>query len=114
MNKRQRKKAEKKLVVPGARITPGEVLYIACRIKEFNRVMKKLCAKSIMYSCGFCGAPLNADKNQVDAPDGYAPNAYPHDVCGRCQAEHEYHERMIVTREMALDAGDPSLEGLVW
>jgi len=73
-------------------------------------------SNAITFSCGFCGAPLNADKEQVDAPDGYDPNAYPHDACGSCMAEQlqPERERMIVTREMALDAGDPSLEGSVW
>lgn len=68
--------------------------------------------KVIAFSCGFCGAPLNADKEQVDTPEGYDTNAYPHDACGRCQAER--NEPRYVTREMALDAGDPSLEGTQW
>lgn len=68
--------------------------------------------KVIAFSCGFCGAPLNADKEQVDAPEGYDPNAYPHDACGRCQAER--NEPRYVTREMAIDAGDPNLEGTQW
>lgn len=70
--------------------------------------------KTIAYSCGFCGAPLNADREQVDAPDGYDPNDYPHDACHRCMVEQEDRGRMVVTREMALDAGDPSLEGTLW
>lgn len=64
----------------------------------------------IAFSCGFCGAPLNADKGQVDAPDGYDPNDYQHDACGRCMMEHT-EPRRLITREMALDACDPSLEG---
>lgn len=68
--------------------------------------------KVIAFSCGFCGAPLNANKEQVDAPEGYDPNAYPHDACGKCQAEQDVPR--IVTREMAIDAGDPSLEGTQW
>jgi hypothetical protein len=63
----------------------------------------------IAFSCGFCGAPLNADKDQIDTPEGYDPNDYQHDACGKCQAEQ--NEPRYVTREMALDAGDPSLEG---
>jgi hypothetical protein len=143
MNKRQRKKAETKFI-NGGRLTEADKRHLSrifggpIRItipeaaEQFRRgvkllistiegapekiaaAMKRLQAERIVYSCGFCGAPLNADKDQVDAPDGYDPNAYPHDACGRCQAEHEGRERMTVTREMALDAGDPSLEGSIW
>lgn len=70
--------------------------------------------KWIAYSCGFCGAPLNKYKEHVDAPEGYDADAFPHDACGICQASEESWERQYVTREMALDAGDPTLEGSIW
>jgi hypothetical protein len=67
----------------------------------------------IKYSCGYCGQPLDEDDHDViDIPDDYDPNKYPHSVCGSCNYEQSMEaQRMRVTREMALDAGDPSLEG---
>lgn len=66
----------------------------------------------VKFSCGFCAAPLDENKEQIqtDAPEGYNPDDYPKDACRSCMAEQE-PQHMLVTREMALDAGDPSLEG---
>ena len=66
-----------------------------------------------VYSCGFCGAPCDKDGNQLDEiPEGWNPDEHEHVVCEVCYAEENAKANMIrVTREMALDAGDPSLEG---
>jgi len=67
----------------------------------------------IKYSCGFCGQPMDKDLNDItDISSGYDPNDYPHDVCATCHYEETRKaDRMLVTREMALDAGMPELEG---
>ena len=69
---------------------------------------------SIVRSCGYCGAPLNEKGEQVyPVPNDYDPNNYPHDVCKPCGNQMNYEEsQRYVTHEMALDAGDPSLEGM--
>jgi hypothetical protein len=92
--------------------TPAAIITDHMGISEGAADQVKKDRKAIAFSCGFCGAPLNMYKDQVDAPEGYDPNNYPHDACGRCQAERA--EPRYVTREMAIDAGDPSLEGSIW
>jgi len=67
----------------------------------------------IIASCGYCGAPIGPNGQDVlDIPENYNPNDYDHGVCSSCGNE-EFHTgaQRYVTREMALDAGDPSLEG---
>ena len=86
---------------------PGKTAREAIALAESKEAQER---KKVAYSCGCCGAPLNADKEQVAAPEGYDPDDYPHDACYQCMVEEE-EPRMRVTREMALDAGDPSLEG---
>jgi len=68
----------------------------------------------IVFSCGYCGAPCDASGKQLDSiPEGYNPDNYKHDVCIPCGNEQSAQEnKQCVTREMALDAGDPSLEGI--
>ena len=67
------------------------------------------------YRCGYCGQPttkegepLTLDEiNQMNIDWGKAGQ-----LQGFCCAQEEQEERGgYVTREMALDAGDPSLEG---
>lgn len=68
----------------------------------------------IKYSCGFCGVPLDENINIIDKiPENYNPNDYEHDVCIDCrmQEEDDGSDMYQVTREMAIDAGDRSLEG---
>jgi hypothetical protein len=71
--------------------------------------------------CGYCGAFFRGSdyltpeevnglepQERVSTPLGYCPNA---------QAESpsaEADERRLVTRDMAIDAGDPSLEGQIY
>lgn len=67
------------------------------------------------YRCGYCGQPTNAHGTPIEVCDTFV--WAPEDevlVTGACcetqvRAEQEYEE--YVTREMALDAGDSSLEG---
>jgi len=67
-----------------------------------------------MYACGFCGCPCDKDGNQLEIPENYNPNDYELSVCNDCHAKEEEKSYVIITREMALDAGDPSLEGQRW
>lgn len=68
----------------------------------------------IAFSCGFCGAPLDENRKPIwPVPAGYNPDDYIHDACGPC-AESNDRPPMRVTREMALDAGDPDLEGTIY
>lgn len=69
-----------------------------------------------LYRCGWCGRPTNEYGNVLNEFD---PNDYEDKendvwrVQGDC-CKHEQdkqRERMIVTRDMAMDAGDLSLEG---
>ena len=68
------------------------------------------------YRCGYCGQPtcergfvlsleyinnMNVDWDKAELTHG---------ECCAAQQEHE-NQRQIVTRDMAIDAGDPSLEG---
>lgn len=68
------------------------------------------------YRCGYCGQP--ADKNG-EPLDLEACKTWQEDkaelVHGNC-CVHEQNQRqtIIVTRDMAIDAGDMSLEGQEW
>lgn len=62
--------------------------------------------------CGFCGRPFNGrsfldpkDFEGIDLPLDYCPDAHYED--DSCQ------EPRRVTKDMATDAGDPSLEGML-
>ena len=67
------------------------------------------------YRCGYCGQPTTkegepltlAEINQMDIDWGKAGQV--HGFC--CAHGGQEQHRGYVTREMALDAGDPSLEG---
>jgi hypothetical protein len=63
----------------------------------------------IRYSCGYCGVPMTKDHDMLEAPEGYDPCNYEHSVCQSCYNDEPCRNR--VTRDMAIDAGDPSLEG---
>lgn len=64
-----------------------------------------------IYSCGVCGAPCTENGDALSIPKNYDPDDYSHTYCCQCQYEEEENQKQYVTREMALDAGDPSLEG---
>lgn len=68
------------------------------------------------YKCGYCGQPttglgrvLSLDEINAQS-DKWTDEELVHGDCCSNQAQHEEESR-IVTREMAMDAGDPSLEG---
>lgn len=66
----------------------------------------------IIAHCGICGAPIGANGPIIDIPADYDPDDYPRDdICDDCLRQQEHH---YVTHEMALDAGDPDLEGTEW
>ena len=70
----------------------------------------------VKYICGWCGAPCEEDGTPwTTIPKDFQPNSDIHTmVHGLCCAESEMmeHEQMVqVTREMALDAGMPEIEG---
>jgi hypothetical protein len=65
---------------------------------------------NIRYSCGYCGVPLSKEGEMLDAPEGYNANDYEHSICSSCYNSDDGC-RDCVTRDMAIDAGDPSLEG---
>ena len=70
-----------------------------------------------IYRCGYCGQPTDKDGNPLTAEEcepisvEELDNAeLVHGYC--CLIEYEPEpERMRVTRDMAIDAGDLSLEG---
>ena len=66
--------------------------------------------KAGMCCCGFCGSPCNDDGTpwENEMPANYNPNDY-ESVNGLCCLQQE--NQMRVTRDMAMDAGDPDLEG---
>lgn len=69
----------------------------------------------ILKSCGSCGAPLGPNDEPIKIiPENYNPDIYEHSVCPSCAYELVRNERMYATHEMALDAGDLSLEGTEW
>lgn len=74
--------------------------------------------EKIKFSCGACGCPCDEKGNQLkpeNIPKNYNPDNYKHDWCNNCGHEHfESIDRQYVTREMAIDAGDPNLEGTIY
>jgi hypothetical protein len=70
----------------------------------------------ITKSCGVCGSPIGPNGEDIDEiPEGYEPNDYEHDYCKSCgnEALGQNYERRV-TRDMAMDAGDPDLEGQLY
>ena len=68
----------------------------------------------IVFSCGMCGAPCNANHEPVPIPENYNPNGYDHDWCNDCATRElaiQEDNYVQITKDMALDAQDPSLEG---
>lgn len=68
------------------------------------------------YRCGYCGQPTDKDGEPLDLE---ACKTWQEDkaelVHGNC-CVHKQNQRqtIIVTRDMAIDAGDMSLEGQEW
>ena len=68
----------------------------------------------VMYICGYCGHP--ADKHGLplkEIPDDFdiAKADMVHGMCCAAQVNYE-RERRTVTRDMAVDAGMPEIEGM--
>lgn len=63
------------------------------------------------YRCGWCGQPLTIDecKQLTDEQLNSAEL-----LNGDCCPPQQERETIIVTRDMAIDAGDLSLEGQRW
>lgn len=70
--------------------------------------------KGLIFCCGYCGQPT--DKEGVplkEVPTNFdnAKAEMVHGICCAGQAQHEQESR-IVTRDMAIDAGMPEIEGM--
>lgn len=76
---------------------------------------------SKIYRCGWCGHPTDSTGTQLTGEafnkawkiiETYGDNHHTHLEHGDCCAqEHMEPQKMRVTRDMAIDAGDLSLEG---
>jgi hypothetical protein len=71
-----------------------------------------------IYRCGTCGTPTDKDGNPLSIQEANQLTKEQLNLAilvqGYCCIHEEQEKYIIVTREMALDAGDPSLEGQVW
>ena len=78
---------------------------------------------SKIYRCGWCGNPTDADGNELVGdsfkrviqifltyPDNNSHTSLTPGHCCRWK-EEGHEERMQITRDMAIDAGDLNLEG---
>ena len=68
----------------------------------------------VMCCCGYCGQPTDEDGIPLNVvPDGFdlAKAEMVDGMCCAAQAAYE-QERRTVTRDMALDAGMPEIEGM--
>jgi hypothetical protein len=64
-----------------------------------------------IYSCGYCGTPCDETGRPLDQiPENYNLNEHEQVGCDSCRYEQE-NRYITVTREMAMDACDLSLEG---
>ena len=70
-----------------------------------------------LYRCGYCGQPTNKDGKVLDIEEvkknDYENNASEY-VQGECCDPRNEDNYRVITREMAIDAGDMSLEGQMW
>jgi hypothetical protein len=78
-----------------------------------------LLAAGLFYRCGWCGQPTDKDGNPLDieickliTEEQLNSAELVHGYC--CLAEQEEKRYITVTRDMAIDAGDLSLEGERW
>lgn len=71
---------------------------------------------AVFYRCGYCGQPTDKDGNPLDLEDCKTwqedKAELVHGMC--CVNEQNQRQTIIVTRDMAIDAGDLSLEGQEW
>jgi hypothetical protein len=68
----------------------------------------------VNYACGWCGNPTDKDGNLLNEQDflNWKPENL-EAVHGECCLDKET-EKMLITRDMAIDAGDLSLEGQIY
>lgn len=53
--------------------------------------------RKVVWSCGFCGSPLNAHYQDIEPEAGYEnynPNDYPHAACNSCMNEAAMNDFM--------------------
>lgn len=64
--------------------------------------------------CGMCGSFFRADGQQITVEDIKKLNGddYNLDYCPNCANEANENQYRTVTRDMAIDAGMPELEGM--
>lgn len=69
------------------------------------------------YRCGWCGQPTTEDGEELSLEliksmnvDWNTAESVQGDCC---RAEHEHRQQVEVSREMAMDAGMPELEGMM-
>lgn len=88
---------------------------LACRSADPTDLVISKTVFDIDFACGYCGAPCNEDGHVVDViPDNYSPTDFPMEGCRECWEREHAPEYVEVTRDMAMDAGDLSLEGAIW
>ena len=70
----------------------------------------------VIYRCGWCGLPTDESGEPLDVnPDEYLEEnktAKEELINGCCCMNQHQPQRMQVTREMAMDAGEPDMEGM--
>jgi hypothetical protein len=69
------------------------------------------------YRCGWCGHPTDETGQPVEfdsatVEDDYKDAGKVHGLC--CPPPEDPWQPQHITREMAMDAGDPSMEGMIW
>lgn len=71
------------------------------------------------YRCGYCGqstdskgVPLSLEKRSELTEKQFEEAQQTHGYC--CHEEAQQDNYVVITKEMAYDAGDPSLEGALW
>jgi hypothetical protein len=66
-----------------------------------------------LYTCGWCGVPCMRNGKPLNfVLDNWNPHNHEHLVGWCCREEMVAQTQQYVTREMALDAGYPEMEGM--
>lgn len=65
----------------------------------------------ISFVCGMCGCPCNNMGERLPDPIDFDAKNYVFGYCEDCEADERQSKKVQVTHEMAVDAGDLSLEG---
>ncbi len=74
--------------------------------------MNKL--EDIKYICGWCGHPCKEDGTPWEQiPDDFDPSTIDYkNIQGSCCEDQEENQRIQITKEMAMDAEEPEMEGM--